>query len=150
MKAITLLLAGICLFSCNSSKEKDSPPAETTTAPVTDKKEDTSSIPPVMPGTETNVDNHGSADPVTDVLMKLSFIIKSDKHIRSITNNKQGISFMQEKEGDIVYVKAGYNGPERFETYHDISYNTRIKEIKVMDIVEGDYIPLSDYLKKNP
>jgi hypothetical protein len=50
----------------------------------------------------------------------------------------------------MITVKAGYNGAERFETYYHFSVDPKTLEIKILDIISGDYISLEEYIKSNP
>lgn len=86
---------------------------------------------------------------LTDTLLTLPFIIKSNQYIDSFSNHRHGIAFITDSAGQTYQVKAGYNGNDRFETYYDFEIDKISGEIKVMDPVEGDYIPLKTYLKNN-
>jgi hypothetical protein len=87
---------------------------------------------------------------ITKALMKLPFVIKSDKYIDSFSNHKHGIAFMMDKgeagETD-VQVQAGYNGNERFETYYRFFVNPKTLEIKVYDVAEDKKLSIKEYFK---
>ncbi len=87
---------------------------------------------------------------ITNALMKLPFVIKSDKYIDSLTNHKHGIAFMMDKadagETD-VQVQAGYNGNDRFETYYRFFVNPKTLEIKVYDVAEDKKLSIKEYIK---
>lgn len=89
-------------------------------------------------------------DKITHALMKLPFVIKSDRYIDSLSNHKHSIAFMMDKpeapETDIQ-VQAGYNGNERFETYYRFFVNPKTLEIKVYDPVEDKKLTVKEYLK---
>lgn len=89
-------------------------------------------------------------DKITEALMKLPFVIKSDKYIDSFSNHRHGIAFMmdepKENEPDIS-VQAGYNGGERFETYYRFFVDPKTMEIKVYDPVEDKKLTVKEYLK---
>ena len=89
-------------------------------------------------------------DKITSALMKLSFVIKSDKYIDSFSNHKHGIAFLMDKpeapETDIP-VQAGYNGNERFETYYRFFVNPKTMEIKVYDVADDKKLTIKEYLK---
>jgi len=89
-------------------------------------------------------------DKITEALMKLSFVKKSNAYIDSFSNHQHGIAFMmdepQPNETDIN-VQAGYNGGERFETYYRFLVNPKTMEIKVYDPVEDKTLTLKEYLK---
>ncbi|MBK6826414.1 MAG: hypothetical protein IPG86_05925 [Chitinophagaceae bacterium] len=134
-----LLLVAILVFaiSCNNKKQ-DNP--ETVTG-----KDTTAVLGPVneepMPVAKETA--------VTDTLLTIPFIIKSNNYIDSFSNHRHGIAFITDTTDRTYLVKAGYNGDDRFETYYDFEIDKNSGEIKVMDPVEGDYIPLKVYLKNN-
>jgi hypothetical protein len=89
-------------------------------------------------------------DKISSVLLKLPFVIKSNKYIDSLSNHKHSIAFLMDKpeapETDIP-VQAGYNGNERFETYYRFFVNPKTLEIKVYDPVEDKKLTVKEYLK---
>jgi hypothetical protein len=135
MRYFVFLTMVLGLLSCNNNKAKETPvPGDTTTIlnePVT---------PPAAEDLEKKV---------TDTLMKLSFVKESDRYIDSLSDHKHGIAFMQDTSGGMIAVKAGYNGPERFETYYNFSIDPKTFEIKILDPVSGDYQSIEEYLKMN-
>ena len=87
---------------------------------------------------------------IIDKLMKLPFVKKSDKYIDSFTNHQRGIAFMVDslQQGQTeVFVRAGYNGPERFETYYQFYVDPRTLEIKVYDVVNDAKMTVKEYIK---
>ena len=86
---------------------------------------------------------------IEDSLMKLPFIRESNRYIDSLSAHQHGIAFMRDTADGRINIRAGYNGPERFETYYDFSIDPVTNQIKILDPVLGDYISLDDYLKKN-
>ena len=136
MRYLALVSFTIGLLACNNSGKK-SP----------DERKDTPAVnnPTALPG-ETNP----AKDPITDTLLKLPFIIKSNSYIDSISNHRQGIAFISDSTEGMITVKAGYNGAERFETYYHFSVDPKTLEIKILDIISGDYISLEEYIKSNP
>lgn len=136
MKKILLFSCALFFLACNNSKDKKENGNQDTAA-VTRQAELTHDQPPP------------AVVPVTDTLMKLPFIIKSNHYIDSFSNHRHGIAFISDTTGQEISVKAGYNGDERFETYYHFTIDRKTGEIKVLDPVEGDYIPLKDYLKNN-
>jgi PhoPQ-activated pathogenicity-related protein len=142
MKQFLFLLTIIFFAACNNA-------AKTDQAVVTDSasgKVKTDSLPDYIHSfTDTALENK-----ITDVLMKLPFVKKSDKYIDSFSNHQHGMAFMmdepQENEIDVV-VQAGYNGGERFETYYRFFVNPKTMEIKVYDAVEDKKLTIKEYLK---
>jgi hypothetical protein len=86
---------------------------------------------------------------ISDTLMKLPFIEKSNNYIDSFSHHQHGISFMSDTAGNKISVMAGYNGPERFETYYNINIDPKTFEIKILDPLSGDFISIDEYIKKN-
>lgn len=87
---------------------------------------------------------------INDTLMKLPFVQKSNNYIDSFSNHQHGIAFMSDSTGNIISVMAGYNGPERFESYYHFRINPKTFEIKILDPLSGNYISTDEYLKNNP
>ena len=87
---------------------------------------------------------------ITDALLKLPFVIKSNNYIDSFSNHKHSLAFMldnpETNETDIS-VQAGYNGEQRFETYYRFFVNPKTLEIKVYDPVEDKKLTVKEYLK---
>lgn len=125
----------ILLIACNN---KSSTPEITNT--------DTPAPPPSDPPPGVLMEK---ADPVLDSILKLPFIVKANQAIDSFTQHKQGIAFLTDTLPESFEIRAGYNGPERFETYYHLSVDRPSLEIKVLDPVEGEYLPLKDFLKKD-
>lgn len=136
MKKILMLSCTLFFLACNNGKD-NKVNGNQDTAAVTGQAELTTDR------------STTAANPITDTLMKLPFIIKSNNYIDSFSNHKHGIAFISDTADQEISVKAGYNGDERFETYYDITIDRKTGEIKVLDPIEGDYIPLKDYLKNN-
>ena len=87
---------------------------------------------------------------IIEALMKLPFVKKSDAYIDSFSNHKHGMAFMVESlaKGDKeVFVRAGYNGDERFETYYQFYVNPATMEIKVYDVVNDEKMTVKEYIK---
>jgi hypothetical protein len=92
---------------------------------------------------------------IHDTLLTIMQVKKSDAYIDSLTNHKQGISFMigkpqQGKESLGYQVQAGYNSDVHFETYYFFYINPANKEIKVLDQTSGNILPLQEWQKQNP
>lgn len=134
-----ILLFSILLITmaCNNKKQ-DSQEAATTT--------DTTAV--TVPLNEVPMPVTKEAA-LTDTLLTIPFIIKSNNYIDSFSNHRHGIAFITDTTDQTYLVKAGYNGEDRFETYYDFEIDKNSGEIKVMDPVEGDYIPLKVYLKNH-
>ena len=85
---------------------------------------------------------------VTAVLMKFPFVQKSNRYIDSISNHKQGISFMLDNtQGAGISVLAGYDSEERFETWYHFYVDPQTMEVKIYDPLENKTVPVKEYLK---
>lgn len=90
-----------------------------------------------------------SADGLLDSLQKISFVQESNRHIDSLTHHQHGISFIIDStEKKEWMIQAGYNGKDRFETYHRFFVNIPTMDIKVYDVINDEKLSLVDYLKK--
>ena len=85
---------------------------------------------------------------ITDTLMKLSFVKKSNSYIDSFSNHVHGMSFILDTSGNKVSVMAGYDGAERFETYYNFEIDPSTMEIMIMDMESGKMIPVKQYIKQ--
>ena len=86
---------------------------------------------------------------ISDTLMKLSFIQKTNIYIDSLTGHRQGISFMPDTVDNTISVMAGYNGPERFETYYHFTIDPKTFDIKILDEMNGEFVSIDEYLKNH-
>ncbi|HAO45667.1 MAG TPA: hypothetical protein PLZ45_09420 [Ferruginibacter sp.] len=143
MRYLLLLWALIAFASCNNS----------TDAPAKDVSVTKDSLPPQVSNEKETSYIHRFPDMVlehkiTAALLRLSFVQKSNSYIDSLSNHKQGISFMLDSAKDnLVSVQAGYNGEQRFETYYHFYVNPRTMEIQVYDPVEDKTRSVKEYLK---
>jgi hypothetical protein len=143
MRFFLSILLMTCMAACNSSNDnktvvvKDS----VATAPKAD-----SEMHYVHSFTDTALENK-----ITDKLMALPFVKKSDKYIDSFSNHQHGIAFMVDRGGDSsdteITVEAGYNGDERFETYYHFFVNPKTLEIKVLDVVNDKKLTVKEFMK---
>jgi hypothetical protein len=142
MKYALVITMLVCSTACNNASEKEQPGTADTSV-TTIKAEPSDKY--IHTFTDTALETK-----ITDALMKLSFIKKSDAYIDSFSNHKHGIAFMMDeaKENEKeVTVRAGYNGGERFETYYHFVVDPKTMEIKVYDPVEDKTLTLKEYLK---
>lgn len=136
MRYLLITCLALAITACNNKgKETDPSAADTIPAPVAEPIEAT----PVAPARENSIE---------DSLMKLPFIIESNRYIDSLSAHQRGIAFMRDTTDGRINIRAGYNGPERFETYYDFSIDPATNEIMILDPIFGDYITLKEYLKK--
>lgn len=77
--------------------------------------------------------------------------MKANNYIDLLTNHKHGLSVTTEKpskDRPDYYIRAGYNGAERFETYFHFYVNPQTLEIRIMDLVTGDIVPIEIWRKR--
>jgi len=142
MKACIFSLLVVFLFSCNSNTESNNTiPKDSTAVAV---KEDTP---------RTYIHRFADTlleDKITGVLMKLPFIKKANAYIDSFSEHKHGIAFMVDSLGKNeteIYVQAGYNGDQRFETYYSFYVNPKTMAIQVYDVVNDKKMTVKEYIK---
>jgi hypothetical protein len=85
---------------------------------------------------------------ITDALMKISFVAKTNKYLDSLTGHKHGIAFIVDSVGaNEISVMAGYNGPDRFETYYNFTVYPKTFDIMIDDPETGELVPIEQYIK---
>ena len=141
MKYFLLISLIVVFATCNNAEKNNNTPGNDSSAPVA-KKVITSRF--IYRFADTVLE-----EKITDTLMKLPFIEKSNNYIDSFSNHAHGIAFMSDTAGHEISVMAGYNGPERFETYYNFSIDPKTFEIKILEPLSGDFISISEYIKKN-
>jgi hypothetical protein len=138
MKSILTISIAAFLWSCNNEPKQIQQNKST-------KKDTTVTLKPTKSLQEI------FEDKVTDTLVKLDFIHKRHLAIDSISNHKHGITFITDSVIDVnkdVFVRAGFNRDDRFETYYQFYVNPKTMQIKVYDVIEDVQIPLDEYIKK--
>lgn len=142
MRNSFFLLLIIFFAACNNSSDKnEAVKTDTVTAQI---KKD-SALNYIHNFSDTALENK-----ITAVLLKLPFVIKSSNYIDSFSNHKHAIAFLLENPETseaAIFVKAGYNGDERFETYYQFYVNPKTLEIKVYDPVADKKLSLKEYSK---
>ncbi|MEO6252060.1 MAG: hypothetical protein ABIO79_02035 [Ferruginibacter sp.] len=142
MKQILLLLPVIFFAACNNASKTD---MVVTNDSVVIREQSDSSVNYIHAFADTALENK-----ITAALLKLPFVIKSNSHIDSLSNHKQGIAFMLDNPANDetnISVQAGYNGDHRFETYYRFDVNPKTLEIKVYDPVTDKKLTVKEYLK---
>lgn len=91
-------------------------------------------------------------DEVVDLVLALPITPKVYSQIKKATQGQGGVSVIVEpqeaiEQGQKYYVvRIGYNGNERYETYHLLYVNKQDKnDILVVDPVEATIIPLAQW-----
>ena len=91
-------------------------------------------------------------DEVVDLVLALPITPKVYSQIKKATRGQGGVSVIVEpqeaiEQGQKYYVvRIGYNGNERYETYHLLYVNKQDKnDILVVDTIEATIIPLAQW-----
>jgi len=85
-------------------------------------------------------------------ILDLDEMKEQAKFLDSLTNGKSGIAFLVDStkvNGIWNYsISAGYNGPDRFETYHIFrASGNECDQLEIMEPVSGDYISIEKWRK---
>lgn len=80
--------------------------------------------------------------------MKIPFVENTNQYLDSLTRHKQGITFIIDSVGaNEISVMAGYNGPERFETYYNFTVYPKTFDIMIEYPETGELVPIEQYIK---
>jgi hypothetical protein len=142
MKNLFLIILLIFFAACNNASRTDD---MKTTDSLVIKEQADSSVKYIHAFADTALENK-----ITETLLKLPFVIKSNNYIESLSNHKHGIAFMLDDPGPgqtDISVQAGYNGDQRFETYYRFEVNPKTLEVKVIDPVTDKRLTVKEYLK---
>ena len=95
-------------------------------------------------------------DEAADIVVALPIVQKLNKQFYEASNGQRGVSLINEPDSEEVngqeyyVVRVGYNGEDRFETYHFIYVNKHDKDdIQVYDPVEATIVPLAQWEQEN-
>jgi hypothetical protein len=144
MKQYLYIAAFVLAAGCsnnNTASEKASQLKDTQMSPAN--KDNT-----LLPVTNNAVAVKSLEDLITDTLMQLPFIKESNRHIDSLSHHKKSIAFIFDSSANEISVKAGYNGEDRFESYYNFTVDPKTRNIKVMDIISGDYLSVDEFIKQ--
>ncbi|WP_300673376.1 hypothetical protein [Soonwooa sp.] len=83
-------------------------------------------------------------------ILELDEIKTQAKYLDSLTQGKGRIAFMVDStkaDNNWDYsISVGYNGPERFETYHIFEASSNLCDsLKIIDAVSGETIPVKKW-----
>jgi len=87
---------------------------------------------------------------ILDTLVKLPIIKRNNSYIDSVTNHKHGIAFIMDTlvKGDTdIFIQAGFNGEDRFETHYQIYVNPKTMDIRFYDPVGDKKLSIKEYEK---
>lgn len=129
----------ILLFSCDNTSRRDS---ENETNNQTDSLATGGVMQPVY-------EDSLHSNFWMDSLLSIDFVKKSNVYIDSFSNHKHGIAFLADSSNaNEILFSAGYNGPERFETYYQFYVYPATKQILVYDPANDAKLTLEEYTKK--
>nr|WP_311458121.1 hypothetical protein [uncultured Capnocytophaga sp.] len=142
-----LLLVGLSLMSCQN-QSKSSTQEEVPTQEQALSKERPN---PAAGETDTTAQSL-TEDQVVDLVFTLPITQKVHNQIRKATQGQRGVSVIVDPQktmnnGQEYYVvRMGYNGEDRYETYHILYVNKQDKnDILVVDPIEDTIIPLAQW-----
>jgi len=139
------LISYIAFISCQSDTS-------------TKTKSDQTPKKPAVERIESSAKMDEKADCSPEKAMKLILALKeveeSKRNLDSLTDHKANISFMidslKQDEKELYSLTAGYNSEERFEPYYHFYLNkSDCKNIQILDIVSGEYLPLETWRSQN-
>ena len=145
IKYIPFVLSIITLLSCNNDKKNSE-------LAVSDSSADHSSA-LAEKAVSPSLSRHRFTDSVLeariiDTLIKISFVKKTNHYLDSLTGHRHGISFIVDSVGaNEISVMAGYDGPERFETYYNFAVYPKTFDIMIEYPDTGELVPIEQYIK---
>lgn len=141
-----LLLVGLSLMSCQNQSKSSTQEVSTQEQALSKERPN-----PAAGETDTTAQSL-TEDQVVDLVFTLPITQKVHNQIRKATQGQRGVSVMVEpqeaiEQGQKYYVvRIGYNGNERYETYHLLYVNKQDKnDILVVDPIEDTIIPLAQW-----
>ena len=141
-----LLLVGLSLMSCQNQSKSSTQEVSTQEQALSKERPN-----PAAGETDTTAQSL-TEDQVVDLVFTLPITQKVHNQIRKATQGQRGVSVMVEpqeaiEQGQKYYaVRIGYNGNERYETYHLLYVNKQDKnDILVVDTIEDTIIPLAQW-----
>ncbi|MDZ4758075.1 MAG: hypothetical protein SGJ10_08055 [Bacteroidota bacterium] len=106
---------------------------------------------PLTEKTDSLLSESDIENKILDKLSKLPEWVKENNYIDSFTNHKHGLAVTTEKpttDKPDFYFRVGYNGEDRFETYFHFYVNPKTFEIKILDLLDGDIVPIAVWRKR--
>ncbi|MCS4228505.1 hypothetical protein [Sphingobacterium sp. BIGb0165] len=140
-----LLVSFLAFISCQSN-ESNKPKSDQIPEKPTLEKIDSSA----KMGEKTGC----STEEAMKLILALKEVEEGKRNLDSLTDHKANISFMIDslkQDGRELYsLTAGYNSEERFEPYYHFYLNkSDCKNIQILDIVSGEYLPLETWRSQN-
>lgn len=134
-----VLVLCVCVISCNNGQNES-------TSEATDSA-DSSTANMDLSKDSISLDTL-SEDFIIDTLASLKEVMDIDKHIDKITKHKDGVAFAIASPGKgepEYFIKVGYNGPEKFETYQFFHINPTTKQITVEELTTGETMTIEKW-----
>jgi hypothetical protein len=88
---------------------------------------------------------------LNDTIRSIEEVKQTNKYLDSLTKHTHGVSLIIEKPSSDeknYYVKVGYNGEDRFETYYHFYIEPSTRKITIEDIVSGEKLSLKEWRKQ--
>ena len=146
-----LLLVGLSLMSCQNQPKSSM--GEVTAVEVQESQKET---PNTAIGAANTTEKFLTEDEVVDLVLALPITQKVYSQIKKATQGQGGVSVIVEpqevvEQGQKYYVvRIGYNGNDRYETYHLLYVNKQDRsDIRIEDPIEGTIIPLAQWEEEN-
>lgn len=147
-----IVLIFMSLWACQSSQEHSGQAmmAEETALPKAE-------VLPEASGAYTDTEllsevPAGVSDKLTSLVEGLPEFQQANSDIDSATRHTHGASVIFEPPGkelpEYYYLRVGYSGPERFETYYHFYVNPETEDIRIEDMLKGDIVPLATWRKR--
>lgn len=136
MKAYFYIITLLIVFGCNQAGNKNPAVADSLIKPKADSN-------------LSEITVKYSYQAILDSILAIPFISNSNHYIDSFSRHRHGIAFMVDSAKSPWLIQAGYNGKDRFETYHWLYVNPTNFDVKVYDVVNDVQLSIADYLKKD-
>jgi hypoxanthine phosphoribosyltransferase len=91
-------------------------------------------------------------DRILDTLQTLQIVKEAARTIDSASLGARNISFMPDSvalQEDELYIAAGDNRPERFETFIHFFVNVKNMNIRVYDVIQDDTVEVKEYERRH-
>lgn len=145
-----LLLVGLSLMSCQNQSKSSTQEVPTQEQALSKERPN-----PAAGETDTTAQSL-TEDQVVDLVFTLPITQKVHNQIRKATQGQRGVSVIVDPQktmnnGQEYYVvRMGYNGEDRYETYHILYVNKHDKDdIQVYDPLEATIVPLAQWEQEN-
>ena len=97
-----------------------------------------------------------TSEQVLTLVANLPIAQRANKQINDFTQGRQGVSLLVENSltdmdgQEYSTVRIGYNGQDRYETYHILLVNKQDKkDIRIEDVVTAEMIPIEQWEREH-